>query len=265
MLVPDLQLTRRLELHEAWSSSAHAEVQAQLYPATGAFCEPLGDGCAVFCGQRSPLTGIYGWGLAGPVAPGELERVEELFQSRNVPVRVRVSPLADPQSLRLLRERSYVVDSFMNVYARHIEPLGKAPPPIPGLSIAVANEEQARLWFESEGAGGDWAEPDGVSFMAIRCTRKAGTRLFVAWMDGQPVAAGALEVHDGLAALMAASTLPAFRKRGIHTALLRARLEAAVASGCDLAMVHTTPGALSHRNVLQAGFHLMYTRVTLIA
>ena len=37
------------------------------------------------------------------------------------------------------------------------------------------------------------------------------------------------------AALMAADTLPAYRKRGLHTLLLHARLAAATAAGCDLA------------------------------
>ena len=95
---------------------------------------------------------------------------------------------------------------------------------MPGLSIRIATPDEARRWFEREGAGGDWAEPHGLAFMTIRCTLKSDTRLFVAWLDGQPVGAGALETHDGVAALMAAGTLPAYRKRGIHTALLHARL-----------------------------------------
>jgi GNAT superfamily N-acetyltransferase len=181
---------------------------------------------------------------------------------RDLPVRVRVHPLADPSLLRLLGERGYQMEDFMNVYACPLGPLDDAQPSVPGLSIRVATEEEARLWFTRSGAGGAWAAPDGVTFMTIRCTRKAGARLFVAWLDGEPVGAGALEVHAGVAGLMAASTLPAFRRQGVHAALLRARLAAAVAAGCDLAMVHTRPGAPSQRNVLRAGFPLMYTVVT---
>ena len=101
--------------------------------------------------------------------------------------------------------------------------------------------------------------------MLIRCTLKSGTRLFLAWRDGRPVGGGALEMHDGVAALMAAETLPAYRNQGIHTALLRARLVAALQAGCDLAMVHTRPGAASQRNVLRAGFQLVYTVNTMVS
>jgi GNAT superfamily N-acetyltransferase len=64
---------------------------------------------------------------------------------------------------------------------------------------------------------------------------------------------------------MAADTLPAFRKRGLHTALLHARLAAAVAAGCDLALVHTTPGAVSQNNALRAGFQLVYTAIAMVS
>lgn len=268
MLIPDLPLTQRLERHEAWSSAAHAAMQARLYPATGAAVEWLGTGCAVYCGSRSPINGVYGWGLQ-PVTAEELGRVETFYRSRNLPARVRLHPLADPSLLHLLGERSYAVESFMNVYACPLQSPGTlpdAPPaPVPGVTIRVADEAEARQWFTRSGAGGDWAEPDGVSFMAVRCTLKAGTQLFVAWSDGEPVGAGALETNAGVAALMAASTLPAWRGRGIHSALLRARLAAASAAGCDVAMVHTRPGATSQRNVLRAGFPLLYTTVTLVS
>ena len=83
-------------------------------------------------------------------------------------------------------------------------------------------------------------------------------------MDGQLVGGGGLEIHNGLAGLMAAGTLPAFRKRGVHTALLYARLAAATKAGCDLAMIHTRPGAESQRNVLRAGFQMVYTVTTMV-
>jgi GNAT superfamily N-acetyltransferase len=157
----------------------------------------------------------------------------------------------------------------MNVYtrqvdARQVDDLGGEPPSVSGLSIQTATPDEARLWFEHEGSGGDWTEPNGLAFMTIRCTLKTDTQLFVAWLNGQPVGGGALETHDGVAALMAAGTLPAYRNRGIHTALLHARLAAAAEGGCDLAMVHTRPGAVSQRNVLRAGFQLAYTVNTMV-
>ena len=131
----------------------------------------------------------------------------------------------------------------MNVFARSLDGLDGDQPALSGVRVGIAPAEEARGWFERYGADGDWAEPDGVAFMTIRTAQKADTQLFLAWIDGQPAGGGALEIHDGVAALMAADTLPAYRKRGLHTLLLHARLAAATAAGCDLALVHTAPSA----------------------
>lgn len=259
MFFPDLALAQRLECHEAWSSGEHARTQAQLYPETRADSQPLGPGCLVYCGKKSPLNQVYGWGLSGPVLAADLDRIEAFYRSRELRPRIRVCPLADASLPQLLGERRYVVQDHMNVYARHLDTPAYGRPSIPGLRIQTATPDDARLWFELDGARGDWAEPDGLAFMLIRCTLKSDTQLFLAWRNGQPVGAGALEIHNGVAALMAAGTSAAFRNQGIHTALLHVRLAAAVEAGCDLAMIHTRPGAASQRNVLRAGFQLVYT------
>lgn len=265
VLFPDLALARRLEFHEAWSSGEHARTQARLYPETGAVSQPLTEGCLVFCGKKSPLSQVYGWGLSRPVLATDLDRIETFYQSRGLRPRVRVCPLADPSLLQLLGERRYIVQEHMNVYARHVDALEDESPSLPDVSIQIATPDEAGLWLEQNGASGDWAEPDGLAFMLIRCTLKPETRLFLARRNGRPVGGGALEIHNGVAALMAAGTQPAFRNQGIHTALLRARLVAAVEAGCDLAMVHTRPGAVSQRNVLRAGFQLVYTVDTMVS
>jgi hypothetical protein len=95
--------------------------------------------------------------------------------------------------------------------------------------------------------------------MMVRCVQKPGASLYLAWNEGEPVAGGGLEMHDGVAALIADATLSAYRRQGAHTALLSARLSDSRRSGCDLAMVHTRPGADSQRNILRAGFQVAYT------
>ena len=190
-------------------------------------------------------------------------------------MRVAVCPLADESVVRLLGERGYRVEDFMNVHVREIPRRGDTSEvdiherqvtrwDAPDLEIRVATVEETRAWYEWTGAGGDWAEPDGVAFMTIRCALKDGSQLYLAWRDGQPIGGGGLEIHDGLASLIADDTLPAYRGQGVQGALLRARLEAAAEAGCDLAMVHTRPGSGSERNVLRSGFQLAYSRVGLV-
>ncbi|HEU5100722.1 MAG TPA: GNAT family N-acetyltransferase, partial [Roseiflexaceae bacterium] len=88
---------------------------------------------------------------------------------------------------------------------------------------------------------------------------------FFAWLDGQPAGGGGMYVHERVAELGGASTRPAFRRRGVQRALIDARLRAAYEQGCDLAMVITSPGTDSQRNVERAGFRLAYTKVIAVA
>lgn len=256
-------LARRLEAHEAWSAAAHASTQARLHPQMGAEVLSIAGAHAVYNG-RSPLTRVYGLGMTAPVTKDDLDRIEAFFAVHGFPSRIRVCPHADSSLLTQLAARGYTLASFMNVYVEGIGVMPEIDPAVDvardtDLQIAEATREEARWWFERQGAGGDWAEPDGIAFMLVRCVLKPGARLFLAWADDGPVAGGALEMHDGVAALYAAETLPAYRRRGIHTALMRTRLAAAAEAGCDIAMVHTLPGAASARNVLRAGFGLQYT------
>ena len=60
------------------------------------------------------------------------------------------------------------------------------------------------------------------------------------------------------------ATLPRFRRRGVQTALLRARLAAAADARCDVGVVVTQPGSKSQQNVQRQGFGLVYARAILV-
>jgi GNAT superfamily N-acetyltransferase len=258
-------LAKRLDSFEAQSDVLHATVQAQRYPETGAAWLPVAGGCAVTCGRPSVINRACGLGMSGPVTPADLDALEAFYRDRRVAGYVRVCPHADASLVHLLGERGYTLGAFMNVYARPLAELLAADGSAPEVEIRVATEAEARRWFAAASFTGDWAQPDGVTFMVIRTVLKPGTRLYLAWMEGQPVGGGALEIREGVAALIAAATLPAYRRLGIHSALMRTRLRIAAEAGCDVAVAHTRPGAMSQGNVLRNGFELLYTTVEMRA
>jgi GNAT superfamily N-acetyltransferase len=265
MLFPSLALAQRLEAHDLWNAQEHIRTQAQLYPETGAATLPIAGGLAVFAGIKSPLSGLYGLGLWEPVTPEHLDQAEVFFHSRGLgmDMEVGVCPFADLSAVRLLAERGYIIHDFMNTYALEVSKLEFEPQLPTGANLRIAERSEARLWFESTEPDRDWAEPDGVSFMVIRTMQKANSQLFLVWMDGKPVSAGAMDMHDGVASFIAGQTLPEYRGRGLQTALLQARLSAAKTAGCNLALTHSRPGNTSQRNILRAGFHLVYTNIEL--
>lgn len=82
-------------------------------------------------------------------------------------------------------------------------------------------------------------------------------RRFTAGPEGTELAAAAMSLHDGVAVLGGAATRPQQRGRGAQSALLQHRLREAAHSGCHLAVATVTPGTVSARNLVRAGFTVL--------
>jgi GNAT superfamily N-acetyltransferase len=90
---------------------------------------------------------------------------------------------------------------------------------------------------------------------------RAQSPCFIGEVDGQPGAAGALCMHEGVALFAGAATVPEMRRRGLQGALLEERMRYAFHHGCDLAMMVAEAGSESQRNAERQGFLVAYTRL----
>ena len=84
--------------------------------------------------------------------------------------------------------------------------------------------------------------------------------LFLAELDGEPAGAGAMFVHRGLAGLGPGTVLPAFRRRGVHAALIRERCRVAAGLGLDLVAAWAAADGQSERNMLRLGMRRAWVR-----
>jgi GNAT superfamily N-acetyltransferase len=112
----------------------------------------------------------------------------------------------------------------------------------------------ARLLLEGLGAPAEAFDSGAASLVAT------GARFYLAELDGQPAAAGALFVTGNVGCLASAATLPAFRGRGAQSALIRVRVDDAHAAGCDLVATVAAFGSTSQRNLERAGLRIAYTK-----
>lgn len=258
----DLALARRLEKAEGRVSVLCAEALARLRPESGAAFEEIAGGYSVFTGVNSPLTQAMGLGLNGPVSEAEMDRLENFFRSRGDAARVETCPLADPSLVQLFGRRTYRVTEYSNVLVRALERGEAWSTEAPGLTVERVRSADADRWARTVAQG--FAEhfpvtPELLEVMALSCHNPAA-ECYLARVDGEPAGGAALCILDGIAGIYGASTLPAFRNRGVQTSLLRVRLSRAAAEGCELAMTVTQPGSRSQRNVERFGFCVVYTR-----
>jgi GNAT superfamily N-acetyltransferase len=254
----DINLAARLETAECATMISIAEASRDAI--TSLAIEPFAGGMALFAGIGSPMTHAIGIGLNGEVAVEELRRLESFFADRGSACIVDLCPLAHPSVQFYLQTRPYRLAECNNVMAREIaaaESFG-VPPNVRRVGAAEHTEWSAvvcRAFSEQMPVTGE-----AIAMMSATCQASE------AWIAGagEPVAASAMNVHDGVAHLYGDATLPSARRAGWHSALIRARLAAAQEHGCRLAMAAVLPGSQSHRNYERAGFRLLYMRVTLV-
>jgi len=201
--------------------------------------------------------------MRGAVRADEIGRLEEFYRARGAAASVDVCPLADSSLVDLLGSRGYRVTEFNNVLVRPLAGAEFAPAATP-VRLACADEEH--LWARTVARG--FLEKDDLTAQEMDVGRAIwhmpGARCYLAFSGGRAVAAGAISVHVGLATLFADSTVLGFRGAGLQSALVRERLRAAVADGCDLAVASTMPGSVSQRNYERNGFQVAYTKAILV-
>jgi GNAT superfamily N-acetyltransferase len=260
----DLPLSRRLERTEAQSNIDFVEARARAFPESRAAHLEVAGAHAMFDGVDSPLTQTFGLGIEQPVTRADLERIENFFLDLGAPVFHEVSPLADPTALALLNEHGYEPFEFTSVMYQPIAPGGFAASGEPGrVSARLAGGDEAERWAETFLRG--WSEAAEMAEFMKTFSRvsagKASGRAFLAEIEGRPIAAASLAIHQGVALLAGASTVPEGRRLGAQNALVEARLRFAAEEGCDVAMMCALPGSSSQRNAERRGFRIAYTRI----
>lgn len=264
-LFADLALARRLELHEGFGIGFSTETRKRLLPDSGSAVEMIAGAYSIFAGQDSPISRTVGLGVSGPVTAADMESVEEFYRSRQTPAQIDFCPLADASLKQLLNERGYQLHEFNNVWVRQLEDY-EGPNALPGgVSVREAEPEDASDWIHAVSVGFAEREDSNEAEREIATVvfNGPGTRCFLSLVDGKAAGGGAMFVNENAAAFFSGSTLLAARGRGAQTALLHARLQAARDAGCDLALVKTSPGNASQRNVQRAGFQLAYTKAVM--
>ena len=239
---------------------------------------PIAGGMALYRRRGSPLNKVVGLGFndSNEEIPTSLERVEQAYATEQEPVQVELSTYAPPELTNLLVARGYHFCGFECVLGRSlIAPATTLSPgalitaPIP---VRILTRSETPIWvdvltqgFSTLHEGETAAEHDDFSQNALRAVfmDMAAVPTMQHWLaeiDGLPAGGATMSTRNRIAQLFGAATLPPFRRRGVQSRLLQARLEHAAAADCTLAVITTQPGSASQRNAQRCGFVPLYAR-----
>jgi GNAT superfamily N-acetyltransferase len=265
----DRALARRFESAEEMPQVYHALADQKMRSHIGSAVEEIAGGHMIFAGLGSPIGRAVGMGFDGSVTEAEFDRLEEFYHSRKAPAQIDYCPLTDMSVLEIARKRGYGIAELNNVLVRKLT-AGEVFPAAPaGFTIRPAQLEEALVFTgiirqSFFPAGG---EPAGFDEMVAPMFAFPGAINFLAVVDenGTLAATGAgLIIPDfKIIGLYGAATLTPYRGRGLQTAILQRRLQAASEAGCEYAVIVTQGGTTSMRNAERLGFTLAYSKATL--
>ena len=218
----------------------------------------------MYDGPSSPVTQTFGLGIFHPVTAARLDEIENFFRARRAEIFHEVCPLADPSAVALLNERGYQPIEFTSVMYRPIsKDLRLTASRNERIQVRLIRAGEEGLWAETAARG--WSETSELEDFFKELGQVSAKRIaalsFLAELEGDAIATGALSISEGVALLAGASTIPEGRKQGAQLALLEGRLRYAAQQGCDIAMMGALPGSGSQRNAERNGFRIAYTRV----
>jgi GNAT superfamily N-acetyltransferase len=237
---------------------------------------PIGGGVAVHTGAGSPANKLAGLGFANLPPAADLEVIEQAFALRRSPLQVEFASLGDPVIPRMLSRRGYELIGFENVLGLPLDVATLEEIGTGAITVERAGPDDTSTWMDAVATG--FLHPDTFdgpvsheSFSREVIEQVFGDTFatpsferFIARNGGVVAGGASLRIHQGVAQLAGAATLPDHRRQGVQTALLRHRLLDAARRGCDVAVVTTQPGSKSAENVQRFGFAVLYVRAILV-
>jgi GNAT superfamily N-acetyltransferase len=237
---------------------------------------PIAGGVAVHTGPGSPANKLAGLGFDGLPPAAELQTIEEAFALRRAPLQVEFASLGDPVIPQMLSRRGYELIGFENVLGLPLDVQDLEDVGAGSITVERAGPDDTATWMDAVATG--FLHPDtfdgppshesysreAIDQIFADTFATPSFERFIARRDGVVAGGASLRLHQGVAQLAGAATLPDHRRQGVQTALLRYRLLDAARRGCDVAVVTTQPGSKSTENVQRFGFAVLYVRAILV-
>jgi GNAT superfamily N-acetyltransferase len=261
-LVPSVDLARRTVAAEACYTLSRLQVLERLAgnPVGVAYRQPE-DGVVALMARHLPVPSFNA--VVGLRACQErlVEPLVAWYREHGVKGRFEVVPgLSDAAIARELARLGYLQSGFHTSLL--CEPGLSVPIPA-GIEIEqVTSPALMEEFLDTYVAG--WGIPEAGHDQFKRNVRhwpgQPGWRLYLARIGGKAAAVGILYLHEGVGYCADAATDPAFRGRGLQTALLGRRIADASAAGADFVCSGAEYLSTSHRNMERAGMRVQFTR-----
>jgi hypothetical protein len=253
MAATNIDLSRRIE-----RAAAQYLIDRYSGPGnpTGAQFWRSGDAVATkvpFAPQVDHMNGIHGL-----EDPSQLEDALAFYRATEQPCWVHVPPYTPTAVTDALARGGFLIEYYSAVMVAE-------PPPHARPNEVVVEEVQhadLEVFIDTLNVGFG-RTPDALPVLRRNQSFWCDVpqwNLFLARIGGAPAGAAVLSIHDDIGYFAAGSALPQFRGRGVHTALIAARIAKAKARGCKIVTGAADWGSQSQRNQQRGGLAIAHVK-----
>lgn len=258
-LLPSLELIDRvIAIEKAYTVSRIRVLQNLPGNPIGVEVRDLGHGAVALMAKHFPNPNFNKVAGLKAAQVRDIEGLARWYRDSNVKLRFETLPReGDGELGRELSRLGLYPSEFHTALVRGVDP-------IPDVDVAAVEQVTDAAMMEEflNAYGAGWGVPDVAGFK--RNVRgwlgQTGWSLFLARVDRRPAATAILYTQGDAGYLADASCDPAFRRHGLHAALLARRIAEARAAGARFVCSGAAFLSTSHRNMERAGMRILFNR-----
>src|SRR5262245_35907859 len=259
--IPSLRMVRRtVECEIAYTVSRMRVLEQLAGNPVGISIRSLESGAVALMARHLPVPNFNSVVGLRAGDEREIEALTGWYRAEGVKVRFEIVPGYYDRAIgHELARLGYYQSAFHTSLV--CAPQLATPAAAAGIAIERVADAAGLDEFLSTHAAG-WQIVDEAGFKAnVRgWLRQPGWSLYLARCEGTPAATAVLYIADNLGYCADAATHPAFRGRGLQTALLHRRIADASAAGVDFVCSGADFLSQSHRNMERAGMRVLFVR-----
>lgn len=191
----------------------------------------------------------------------ELEGVLEYYKENNTSVQLEIAPGSSSEDLlRTLAEKGLCQKGFHSVlYGDSMDLIEEVDPSI---TVRKLNADEFDLFADLyvRGFGLPNFIKQGIAQNNQVLYPLDSWSFYVAMVDNVPAGIGVLFIQNGIATLSASTTVPEYRRKGVHRALILERAKEAINRNVDYIVGQATFASISSNNMERLGLRIAYTK-----
>lgn len=192
-----------------------------------------------------------------------LDEIVALFARQNLSFRFEIMPGNLNSSLASRLHKLGFCQMSFNTAVYGVPALTAKSSPNEQIKVREVQPNEVDLFLDLYQDGFDLPrlnETEKKAVLSWLQRAKSSLYLCIAHVDDLPAGVGVLFMENGIGLLADATTLPEFRGKGCHTAMIQHRIAQAEKQNCDLLTSFVEFGSTSHLNLENMGLRVAYTK-----